>query len=49
MLYKGLGDVALSVAPNVDKIADVQHSIARQTTMRDYILCSVANNDQDWY
>ena len=26
--YKGLGDVALSVASNVDKIADVQYAIA---------------------
>ena len=34
--YKGLGDVALSVASNVDKIADIQHATARQTTMRDY-------------
>ena len=26
--YKGLGDVALSVASNVDKIEDVQHATA---------------------
>ena len=29
-----IGDVALSVASNVDKIADVQHATVRQTTMR---------------
>ena len=34
--YKGFGDVAFSVASNVDKIADIQHATARQTTMRDY-------------
>ena len=34
--YKGHGDEALSISSNVDKIVNLKHASARQTTLHDY-------------